>query len=864
MVFGNKELYEIRDDRIYIRENTVYGVVYDFSDNILPYRDNIAIYLENGEIEKKIQIAQLYTSSYPVYIMKNEIDMLDFYVFERFDIQTILTESIDELYTAFSENEKSVILNRQGETIKQYYEEYLNSVNKIELAREKKSQLLEIRTLKQFKFSEEKYTKAFKIKLLKFVLKSLEDKALSVVDEIAFRDYQAIFLSDALDYSEMKLFEGYITFDVYQNLLREYNFYTHDYLSDFHSIKNLRLLGIGEKIEEFLTKRLYLTLNIAFTKDGLGRENTPVYYRLLESTTLNIINELNNESMNMLRQKLSNLQENLKWFEINKGRYVNFGDSNHLVNNYVSKIVGRKLFEDTGYAVQHWSDNSHFFIKYKTLSVVHSHCDDGSFIYSYKGEPIFIDPGLYKYSEGDSARKFVRSLRAHNLITLRDENVIGSNVLNTQLLGQSEYKKLRKRETDGFVSLNSETWEQNGKIKLNYNWLKDVRVTREFEILSESNFTITENIQLEEEKVLQFRFNLDEKFNTAEIVHDKQKKSLIIWGDRFRVEIKFNMNLNFAEANSYKCLANEKIKKIRQLVFFRKITVNETIKFTFDIKDNIVKPKETKPKSLEKSEIIPPNVEKIDGKEIRYLYFKKDINPKKNLLIVFQSVMVPCSEFYEAKGQKNFKQIMEDKICRHSFFYFKENDKIEADILYVEDNNSNYYGWYLLDNNEFVNKKYVKFLDEFIKKNGYHSESVYAFGSSKGAFASLLLGIEAENVGNVYSIVPQISLVKYFSGNNYNHFLYEEMLGGEYNNIYKADVALYFLKNTKTKIKIFSGIGDSQYKELIRWIEEQNKMTDLLEIELKIDNRKLTHNDIFRQNIKMIEEILTNDLREKK
>jgi|GEM_PF-3408706 len=858
-VFGDSSCYDIVENNIKIYENMIYGFVYDFSKDSLPYRDDIVILNQKKEIIYKAQICKMYETKEVIEIFLED-DNLEIYIFPNFVQKKYYSDTLSELFDSFSNEEKGIVLNRWNETVVDYYNKYLLLKDKETLNQSRKSQLLEIRTLKQFKFSANKYSKETKMKLVKFILLSLEEKKLSVVDEIAFRDYYTIFEGCHLTSEELEVLSDYVLSDICANLLREYDFYNHDYLADYHSLKNLQFISYeNSEIRDFLTKRLFITLNIAFTEDCLGKENTPIYYKLLGDSVEKIIADLDNENLKFLQKKIELLFENLQWFQIQNTNMVNFGDCDNLTEKYNVKKIGRKLFETTGYAISTWQNNSALYIKYKTLSTIHSHCDDGSFIYTHEGQPIFVDPGLYKYEEKNETRRFVRSLSAHNNITKRLQK-IESYHLNQYILNNSEYKKFTKKNC-GFVRLIDEKWVECGELSLDYKWLEDIKIVRNFKVISANNFKISHKIKTKTTEYLQFRFNLDEMFNDSIIEQNTKKNELTILSETKKIIIISSRPINFSVVNSYKCKAKEALVKIKQVVFTRQI--NGTDEIDFDIRVSNVKA--LTEEKVASSKKMLASTERIDNKTIKYLHFRNPNNKKNNLLIIFQSLMVPYEEFYNTRKEANtyeeFLELMNDKIGRHSFFYFKDfPDIYQTDFLYIEDNNSDYYGWYMLDHNYFVNKNYVSFLDNFITKNNYIPENVFAFGSSKGGFASLLLGVECKSVGNVITVIPQINLIKFFNGMpEYKKYFYEEMLNNDYTNVYAADNILNMIIPSQTKITLFTGVGDSQYSNLMEWIERY-KNNNLLKFELIVEEEKISHNDIFKKNIKKIEEILKEKL----
>jgi len=91
--------------------------------------------------------------------------------------------------------------------------------------------------------------------------------------------------------------------------------------------------------------------------------------------------------------------------------------------------ANKAVFKKSGYYVyrEHWNKSqmqNATWIMFKSgfVSRSHKHSDDLSFMLYTKGHDVFIDPGWYNYMWGDRYRSYLTSSKAHNTITVDNEN----------------------------------------------------------------------------------------------------------------------------------------------------------------------------------------------------------------------------------------------------------------------------------------------------------------------------------------------------------------------------------------------------------------------------------------------------------
>lgn len=209
-------------------------------------------------------------------------------------------------------------------------------------------------------------------------------------------------------------------------------------------------------------ERFHRILDKQFSAEGVHREHSPNYHRMVLSALQGIVRS-GLISDDTLRQRAHLIEESLAWFIFPSGRVVNFGDSDsHSVlcsaeaaaerwDTVLMRAVatepphdlsvprGLKRFDDSGYAVVRIaagdegvpSQDSYLAQTACFHSRAHKHADDLSFVWFDRGEPLLVDAGRYGYlgmaekgSEAwldgswysDPMRLFVESTRAHNTL----------------------------------------------------------------------------------------------------------------------------------------------------------------------------------------------------------------------------------------------------------------------------------------------------------------------------------------------------------------------------------------------------------------------------------------------------------------
>jgi len=213
-------------------------------------------------------------------------------------------------------------------------------------------------------------------------------------------------------------------------------------------------------------QRMHHMLDQQFGPDGVHREHSPDYHRMVADTLLGLVRAGLVESPDLLA-RIAKIENALAWFVTPEGRIANFGDSDSRKVTHSGKWTtplmravasngaagagwprGLRKFPDSGYAIVRWPDahapedvtrDSYLAQTAAFHSRTHKHCDDLSFIWHERGQPLLVDAGRYGYigkterdsdlwKEGfwysDPMRMFMESTRAHNTLEFDGRNAL--------------------------------------------------------------------------------------------------------------------------------------------------------------------------------------------------------------------------------------------------------------------------------------------------------------------------------------------------------------------------------------------------------------------------------------------------------
>jgi hypothetical protein len=221
--------------------------------------------------------------------------------------------------------------------------------------------------------------------------------------------------------------------------------------------------------------RLKVMLMQQFAKDGIHREHSPDYHRMVYDTLKAMIDSGLVEDTETIAFA-ETIEKSLSWFVLPSQNIANFGDSDYrlmrrkpaeaerkwrtpemrfvVTGGEVGKLTSGDVavFPEGGYAVirRPAKDAPEEFKKYSYLAQIaafhsrtHKHADDLSVIWSDRGSDLLVDAGRYGYlgktEEGselwldghwysDPNRVYCESTRAHNTVEFDDKNYLRKGV----------------------------------------------------------------------------------------------------------------------------------------------------------------------------------------------------------------------------------------------------------------------------------------------------------------------------------------------------------------------------------------------------------------------------------------------------
>jgi uncharacterized heparinase superfamily protein len=212
-----------------------------------------------------------------------------------------------------------------------------------------------------------------------------------------------------------------------------------------HYLENLITLTIcanafrDEKLMRFCVRSLKSELKEEILEDGQHYEASPMYHSIILTRLLQLVDILENKNNNsdclFLQEVVQKMAGWLKQFMLANGGLANFNDSAKGIAPEPLAILdyGKRLGIA---AIEHFSVLRSDYRKLSNSRMEaiidvgnikpdyqpgHAHADMLSFTLTWKGEEIFIDPGVSTY-EANERRLLERSTLFHNTVTVNNDN----------------------------------------------------------------------------------------------------------------------------------------------------------------------------------------------------------------------------------------------------------------------------------------------------------------------------------------------------------------------------------------------------------------------------------------------------------
>lgn len=141
--------------------------------------------------------------------------------------------------------------------------------------------------------------------------------------------------------------------------------------------------------------------------------------------------------------------------------------------------------------------------------------------------------------------------------------------------------------------------------------------------------------------------------------------------------------------------------------------------------------------SIEKDNYFEKN-----GVPFRYKYIDKGYD---KTLIVLQSSGIKWTD-PEMNKKYQRKEISETEYSmfvtnmHRKYVFFKSFEDVEYNLMFVQDNYNNGFGWYIVHENKRVDKDIAEAIRDVLLENKQNEQESVIFGSSKGAYGALILG----------------------------------------------------------------------------------------------------------------------------
>lgn len=194
--------------------------------------------------------------------------------------------------------------------------------------------------------------------------------------------------------------------------------------------------------------RLNKIISDQFTSEGIHREHSPAYHRILTNTMKTLV-DLNITCSNyQLADLYSKCSSALDLMYMPDGGLLPFGDTSHM--KVLREMQGRRSspspevagFKKSGLFIMRQQgasqeDSTYLAMQAAFFSRAHKHADDLSIVWYDRGTLLFTDPGKYGYrkagdltaeqsQEGywysDPKRMYVESTRAHTTVEINGKN----------------------------------------------------------------------------------------------------------------------------------------------------------------------------------------------------------------------------------------------------------------------------------------------------------------------------------------------------------------------------------------------------------------------------------------------------------
>lgn len=209
------------------------------------------------------------------------------------------------------------------------------------------------------------------------------------------------------------------------------------------------------------------------------------------------------------------------------------------------------------------------------------------------------------------------------------------------------------------------------------------------------------------------------------------------------------------------------------------------------------------------------NYFEVDNIPIRYQYVDRGFT---KTLIVMQSSGVKWTDekMYNQFLSEQISQIEYDRFknaAHRKYVFYKTFNSLDYNLMFVQDNYNEGYGWFLLHNNQRIDSQIAQGISQVLAAHQQEESDSIIFGSSKGAYGAIVVGQHlTTRVFTQYPVYDVSNRYQRIKANDYKLQLkYLKLYNPDFFNT-KTDVFLEGinsgLKGCSGRLTILAGVAD--------------------------------------------------------
>ncbi len=252
---------------------------------------------------------------------------------------------------------------------------------------------------------------------------------------LSFNDYASQFIT--LNNKDKKLIEDIVKKSILF-LASPYNYkpkHNHGIYEDFALMISASYLHKDElrnKYFNLAVSRFEKQVLETFDSKGVHLENSPKYDLIITDLLNDFVKyskKLNLTINSEVLRRINLANKNKYFFVLNNGHIPPVGDSPYVPYNNFLKLNNDVLVSQDGGYVIFKDKTSYLLIRTQSISHVHAHQDQLSYIYEDQKHLIVSDPGFLDYSSAKE-NVFLHSQQAHNTIYMQNNKMRKSYTIN--------------------------------------------------------------------------------------------------------------------------------------------------------------------------------------------------------------------------------------------------------------------------------------------------------------------------------------------------------------------------------------------------------------------------------------------------